>query len=1165
MKILAIRGANLASLAREFEIDLAQGALAASGLFAIVGNTGAGKSTLLDAMCVALFDRTPRIGDRARTAVLIGRGGDEATKVGAHDVRSLLRRGAGRGFAEVDFLGNDGRTYRARWEVHRARDKAEGALQTQEMSLLALDQSERLGGTKTETLAAIEERLGLSFDQFRRSALLAQGDFAAFLRADAKDRSELLERMTGTEIYSQLSIAAHRRGQAAEARIKELAALGAAIETLAEPARRELELEAAAAATAHEEARVHHAALERALEWARQLERRRAELAEAERELTSVEEQEALAKALRAEHEQARRAEHLRPAWQAAQHAERQAADRGAFAQGLAEAAQAAREASASAEHAASQLDELLGPARALRQALGAAPVESVAKNELPVEALAQRLAEPMAALEARRHQSGLAAAWPELVAFGEREAKLRHEAAELERKAARLLEDGERLAARRAHLETERQRATHALEEAKRLAAIASGPPGAERLPSVDQAARALDAAQRAVEQAELLAQARAQALAALARCAELDEHRARTAQHLLALDERLATLDAQRPVETAALAQAEAALTRLSAAASLGHTRASLVEGEPCPLCGALEHPWAGGGAFDEVIVEQRAAVAALREAAAATTALRAQLEAERATARATDEAQQLERATAERSAEEAHAQWRACLLELGELALITSPTSPDAAALTKEHATRARRAWERARDERRRVDAFAKAVADAQAAILTKQNDLGITERAIVDAELERQQAEERRLSAARAAAEKRAARAELLTALATRLAPFGIPSDQAVAEPARVLEELRGQVATWRRHLDKLLELEAALARQHQRTSAAAAAARTELAVTEASLVTAQAQRDQARHAAEAARRELAAACQAAELDPAALTGLMAAPPGRVHELGELLAEVGRRGERVRTLVRERQRGLDEHLAAPPPLPSDAAADRELLAFAARGELAASETLAERVRDARQHTGIVEERLVTARSRLARDDADRQRQQGLLAQVVAAEQNAEIDRALAQAIGSHDGKLLRAFAQSLTLDTLLGLANQHLDELAPRYQLERVPRYDLELQVIDRDMGDEVRSVQSLSGGESFLVSLALALALSSLAAGSVRVRTLLIDEGFGTLDASTLDSALAVLDALQATGRQVGIISHIPGLVERVAAHVKVVQRGSGRSEVVVAS
>jgi exonuclease SbcC len=201
---------------------------------------------------------------------------------------------------------------------------------------------------------------------------------------------------------------------------------------------------------------------------------------------------------------------------------------------------------------------------------------------------------------------------------------------------------------------------------------------------------------------------------------------------------------------------------------------------------------------------------------------------------------------------------------------------------------------------------------------------------------------------------------------------------------------------------------------------------------------------------------------------------------------------------------------------------------------------------------------------ERRAAQLAATLTADAEARDRRAAALAEVAAEETAAEIDRILGDVIGSHDGKLFRSFAQSLTLDSLLAVANAHLEELAPRYQLERVPRHDLELQVIDRDLGAEVRSVQSLSGGESFLVSLALALGLSSMSAHDVRVRTLLIDEGFGTLDPATLDSALSVLDALQATGRQVGVISHVPALVERVGAHVRVVQRGGGRSEVIVA-
>jgi len=183
VKILAIRGCNLASLAGEFEIDLARGPLAGAGVFAIVGNTGAGKSTLLDALCVALFDRTPRLTNHS--TVKVGRGSEDRLLLGAQDVRTLLRRGAVQGWAEVDFESGDAQQYRARWSVRRARGQTDGTLQDQQVTLTALDGlGERLGGTKTETLRAIVARLGLSFDQFRRSALLAQGEFAAFLRAE---------------------------------------------------------------------------------------------------------------------------------------------------------------------------------------------------------------------------------------------------------------------------------------------------------------------------------------------------------------------------------------------------------------------------------------------------------------------------------------------------------------------------------------------------------------------------------------------------------------------------------------------------------------------------------------------------------------------------------------------------------------------------------------------------------------------------------------------------------------------------------------------------------------------------------------------------------------------------------------------------------------------
>ncbi|MCA9604859.1 MAG: nuclease SbcCD subunit C, partial [Myxococcales bacterium] len=124
-----------------------------------------------------------------------------------------------------------------------------------------------------------------------------------------------------------------------------------------------------------------------------------------------------------------------------------------------------------------------------------------------------------------------------------------------------------------------------------------------------------------------------------------------------------------------------------------------------------------------------------------------------------------------------------------------------------------------------------------------------------------------------------------------------------------------------------------------------------------------------------------------------------------------------------------------------------------------------------------------------------------------------------------------------------------------------KLHPRYQLQRVPGNDLELQVVDRDMGDSIRGIKSLSGGETFIASLALALGLASLTASRTTVETLFIDEGFGSLDPECLELVLEVLDNLQASGRQVGVISHVDAIAERFLAQIRVEDLGGGRSRV----
>src|SRR5690606_3801629 len=203
MKILAIRIKNLASLEGTTEIDFTQEPLCSAGIFAITGPTGAGKSTILDALCLALYAKTPRYAQAREIGIEIT--DVQGSTINQSDVRAILRDGTADGYAEVDFVGVDGQHYRATWSVRRARNKAAGSLQQANIALKNLTTGSDIGGKKTELLPEITRLVGLNYEQFIRSVLLAQGDFTAFLKADKDQKASLLEKLTGTYIYSELS------------------------------------------------------------------------------------------------------------------------------------------------------------------------------------------------------------------------------------------------------------------------------------------------------------------------------------------------------------------------------------------------------------------------------------------------------------------------------------------------------------------------------------------------------------------------------------------------------------------------------------------------------------------------------------------------------------------------------------------------------------------------------------------------------------------------------------------------------------------------------------------------------------------------------------------------------------------------------------------------
>ncbi|MDO8695871.1 MAG: SbcC/MukB-like Walker B domain-containing protein, partial [Pseudomonas sp.] len=187
----------------------------------------------------------------------------------------------------------------------------------------------------------------------------------------------------------------------------------------------------------------------------------------------------------------------------------------------------------------------------------------------------------------------------------------------------------------------------------------------------------------------------------------------------------------------------------------------------------------------------------------------------------------------------------------------------------------------------------------------------------------------------------------------------------------------------------------------------------------------------------------------------------------------------------------------------------------------------------------------------ERQGELRAQLQGDEQRRQSLQALFAEIGAKQAEYDLWQQLNSLIGSADGAKYRKFAQGLTLDHLVYLANQQLQRLHGRYQLARRSSGELELEVVDTWQGDVARDCKTLSGGESFLVSLALALALSDLVSHKTSIDSLFLDEGFGTLDGETLEVALDALDTLNASGKMIGVISHVEALKERIPVQLKV--------------
>lgn len=1030
MRITRISGENIASLAQPFDVNLEEEPLRSAGIFAITGATGAGKSTLLDVICLALYNNTPRLSGAYSDCLYEEIPGGKPLSYG--DPRTLLHRGATEGRAEVCFEA-DGMHYKAGWYVRRAGKKATGQLRPVEMSLYNLTEDREIPGNKTEILARIKELIGLSFSQFTKAVLLAQGAFASFLLAKENEKGETLMRITGTELFSRIGTAIFTRTEAASSALRQLEKEAEHFNLPEKGACEALEAEINSAKAALPEAnKAYDSAAEKlhlletyASLWQRSTEARTAleQLLPQYRPLAATARRRSFLKRTLVYADKQRLLANIKARMESLDD-ERQTKEKELL---------SINEEQTAADNAQNEVKTRYNAWLAERE------------TQLP----------DLKKAEETEHRSGL----------------LKGELGQLNRQIAA----AEQLC---------EAKATH-IEQIKRQLATAEA-----RQKELTHWMELHAAEQPFLADASLH-------LIHIARLAEL------------------ASLQKQLTDEAATqqkrLAEAEAAEQRLGerlrayanvVTEAVAHLRESLEPGRPCPVCGSTDHPiWAE---------HSHATVVKSAEEAAQK---RKEWEAELASGM---------RLTKQLYGEVAATKSR---LEQTDTELL--------ALLEQERDVICRFCGVERIDRYSPFSDYAARIAARISEWTTHTQQLSEVQKQYNELLNERTRIEQERQTELLALTELRqthAAQSLVLSQNAASIpALIGFPSVNDYKESVRSKENgFKEQLADIAKRRTAL-ETRGTECRKRIEAIAAESTAEAEKLTRE-------------REACCSERDALARYFGSEASIPAPDAALVARED---RQASALSAE----WNRLTTLYRERGDMLRKTEQALPGLKERAErnelglwhAETEGEVTAARayfnelnGVIARKETLLAEYRERMNNFKALSQKIDAARTYAARWD--------------------ELNRLL----GSKDGNKFNNIAQGYTLDRLIRYANRYLLMLAPRYKLLRTPG-TLILEVRDEDMLGEKRPVHSLSGGETFLVSLALSLALSGISSLRIPVDSLFIDEGFGALDEETLHTAMTAFEALRNSGRKIGIISHVKEVTERIGVRIEVQKYGNGES------
>lgn len=1208
MKILNLRIFNLASLAGEHFIDFESEPLKSAGLIAITGSTGAGKSTLLDAMCLALFDQVARL-QKAEGKLQDVNGDDIQIKSSVN----VLRRGTAQGFAEVSFVAQDSKHYRARWEVKRARLKIDGKLQAVQRSLYCLSDERLISERSTECNEQVVRLLGLDFSQFTRAVLLAQSEVGAFLKAKENERADLLEYLTSSDIYShigQLAFAANKQAREIKEKLEEK--IGSSQPLNAEQ-RAELEQQLLQTKVQQQHSQQQYTQCELQTGWYQQLNTLQQHVHDNSQHV--IQQQNLLDQAQ--PHSELllklKQFEEIRlPFVQQQQLASQYKDTRSRLQQ---------------QQMAASQLKAELANATQQQQLCSdtLTQAEQHLKTAKPLIAQAQQLEFELQNLQDQQatQQQELQRQQQQLMPLKQQQGLLETEQQQLNQQQAQqqqLLQNSKHLQG----FDGEPQASIRQIEQAAKLrGSILSTQPEAlqhdyawyvqQRESNAQQISQLLIeySSLPQLEQLHQQVQQEGEQLQAHLKNYERLEDQLKHWQQLessLQLNQQqqqdIGSNIAQQ-METLKAAQqqanhAESVLNttrqllneqRLLFSQHVENLRQQLKPDEPCMVCGSTEHPYlqhseqllAAKTRFDEQkehLAQQQLKQAQLAEQQQQQILVRYQTQQQGLTEQASQLSQDKQQLLAhlaqinprfyQQLAQPAELAQALGLLQQGQLRLQDKVQKNTG---LMKHYTQQLKHWRDLTEQQQQLEKLLEHLQQLQQLeqsflpqLLAEHQQAWLraplhTQQIVCEQIQLRVQAQQQLVALEKSMQENR--QKALLCTQDMQQRQHNLwqlnehlqQSQQQLALKQHSLGELFAQYAPLLPHAQTTLPKHS----QHWQQLLENAISQARQQLEQAQLALQEKQRLDMQLAADIQllnQQQVQCSTELAKLQ-AQISHWQQQHPQLNAETMQQLAGIGStEKQRLEQQLQDLKDNLFKAQHALQISNQQLQAHQQLQPQQSMDELQSQQQLlSSQLETLDQQRQQLAAQLLQDNQRLA---AVQQYQQEL--------QTAQTEyyrwHKINQVIGDATGKTFRNIAQHYHLQILLHLANQQLAQLSNRYELRPVAD-TLGLLIVDHDMNDEVRPVLSLSGGETFLVSLALALGIAAMASGNTRLESLFIDEGFGTLDPASLHMVMDALDRLQDQGRKVILISHIQDMHERIPVKIQVIPQGSGASNIEV--